>query len=153
MWKITCIYSAFIKIFYRFPNYLIVFSLGNHVIKHCLKELYKYNNINNKNCIKLKNVILIAGATHISGNQLWKQYIENIIIDRFINCYSKADNVLSLAYKSCMFKEAVGSSELIINDNGNNMVNNYDFTKDNFGHTTYNYKTLIKILFPYYKDI
>ena len=52
-----------------------------------------------------------------------------------------------------MFKEAVGSSELIINDNGNNMVNNYDFTKDNFGHTTYNYKTLIKILFPYYKDI
>ena len=53
-----------------------------------------------------------------------------------------------------MSKEAVGSSELIIkDDNGNNMVNNYDFTKDNFGHTTYNYKTLIKRLFPYYKDI
>ena len=142
------------KFFKNFQINLIGFSLGNHVIKHCLKELYKYNNINKKNFIKLKNVILIAGATHISGNKLWKQYIENYIIDRFINCYSRVDEVLSLAYAKCMSKKAVGSEELIIkDDNGNNMVKNYDFTLDNFGHTSYKYEILIKRLFPNYKDI
>ena len=142
------------KFFKNFQINLIGFSLGNHVIKHCLKELYKYNNINNKNFIKLKNVILIAGATHISGNKLWKQYIENFIIDRFINCYSEVDKVLSLAYYNCMSKKAVGSGELIIkDDNGNNMVKNYDFTQNNFGHTTYKYEFLINRLFPNYKDI
>jgi hypothetical protein len=142
------------KFFKNFQINLIGFSLGTHVIKHCLKELYKYNNINNKNFTKLKNVILIAGATHISGNKLWKQYIENFIIDRFINCYSEADKVLSFAYNMCMSKKAVGSGELIIeDDNGNNMVKNYDFTPENFGHTTYNYEILIKKLFPNYKDI
>ena len=70
------------KFFKNFQINLIGFSLGNHVIKHCLKELYKYNNINNNSFIKLKNIILIAGATHISGNKLWKQYIEHFIIDR-----------------------------------------------------------------------
>ena len=142
------------KFFKNFQINLIGFSLGNHVIKHCLKELYKYNNINNKNFIKLKNVILIAGATHISGNKLWKQYIENYIIDRFINCYSEVDEVLSLAYYNCMSKKAVGSGELIIkDDNVNNMVKNYDFTQNNFGHTSYKYEFLINRLFPNYKDI
>ena len=154
MWKITCLYLLSSKFFKNFQINLIGFSLGNHVIKHCLKELYKYNNINNKNFIKLKNVILIAGATHISGNKLWKQYIENYIIDRFINCYSEVDEVLSLAYYNCMSKKAVGSGELIIkDDNGNNMVKNYDFTQNNFGHTTYKYEFLINRLFPNYKDI
>ena len=138
--------------FNNFQINLIGFSLGNHVIKHCIKELYKLNNFNH--FVKLKNVILIAAATHIKNKNLWEKYIEEMIIDRFINCYSKVDKVLSLAYSTCMLKEAQGNYPLEIkNEKGQNLVLNYDFTPDNFGHLTYDYTTVAKKVFQNYKDI
>ena len=140
------------KFFNNFQINLIGFSLGNHVIKHCLKELNKINN--RQNFVKLKNVILIAAATHIKNKNLWKKYIEEIIIDRFINCFSKYDKVLKMLYKSCMLKSAVGNSELEINnDEGHNLVFNYDFTPNKFGHLSYNYGVVMQTIFAKFKDI
>ena len=138
-----------------FPNFqinLIGFSLGNHVLKNCIKELGKINN--NKNFVKIKNVILIAAATRISNKNIWKKYIEEIIIDRFINCYSKEDDVLKWLFGLCMLKQAVGNDILEIkNDNNVNLVSNYDFTLNKFGHLSYDYKKLAETIFSYYKDI
>jgi hypothetical protein len=140
------------KFFNDFQINLIGFSLGNHVIKHCIKELYKINNLNN--FCKLKNVILIAAATHIKNKNLWKKYIEELVIDRFINCFSKVDKVLSMAYCSCMLKTAQGNNSLeVYNDKGVNLVQNYDFTKNNFGHLSYNYGVVAQKIFENYKDI
>jgi hypothetical protein len=140
------------KFFNNFQINLIGFSLGNHVIKHCIKELHKINTLNN--FVNLKNVILIAAATHIRNIELWKRYTEEIIVDKFINCYSKKDKILSMAYYSCMMKNPVGNDLLIINDNnGNNLVYNYDFTSNKFGHLSYKYDVLVQKVFPFYKDI
>ena len=138
--------------FKNFQINLIGFSLGNHVIKHCIKEIKKINTPNNS--VKLKNVILIAAATHIRNKQIWKQCKEEFIIDRFINCFSKKDKILKMAYSSCMMKDAVGNDSLIINDdNGNNLVQNYDFTENKFGHLSYKYNVVVEKAFPFYKAI
>ena len=140
------------KFFMNFQINLVGFSLGNHVIKHCLKELNKINN--RQYFVKLKNVVLIAAATHIRNQNLWKKYIEEIIIDRFINCFSKCDKILKMLYQTCMLKTAVGNSELIINnDEGKNLVFNYDFTQNNFGHLSYNYGVVFQTIFEKFKDI
>ena len=140
------------QFFKNFQINLIGFSLGNHVIKHCLKEINKLNN--NNHFIKIKNVILIAAATHIQNKNVWKQIINNIVIDRFINCYSKKDNILSWLYSLCLQKPAEGNGELeILNDNGKNLVHNYSFTENKYGHLNYNYGRVIDKVFKNYKNI
>ena len=144
------------KFFKNFQINLIGFSLGNHVIKHCIKEVYKINNLNKKsdNIFKFKNIICIAAATHIENKLLWASYIEDLVIDKFINCYSSEDSILKLLYTSCMLKDAVGNSKLIIkNEKGVNLVNNYDFTKNKFGHRSYDFKILAERVFGTNKDI
>ena len=137
------------NIFKDFQINLVGFSLGNHVIKHCLKELYKISNYNIFG--KLKNVILIAAATHIANINLWKKYIQQLVIDRFINCYSHDDYILSKLYKGCMLKSAVGNDILEINDEqNNNLVKNYKF---DYGHLSYDFGVVAKKVFSYYKDI
>ena len=85
--------------FKKFQINLIGYSLGNHVIKHCIMELYKiYCNSGRTHFANLKNVIFIAGATEISNNNEWKNYIKKLIGDRIINCYSKNDDVLGELY-------------------------------------------------------
>ena len=45
-----------------------------------------------------------------------------------------------MAYRTGMLKAAQGNYSLEVNDNkGVNLVQNYDFTKNNFGHLSYNY--------------
>ena len=135
------------QIFDGYQINLVGFSLGNHVIKHCLKELKKYENIN----IKLKKVILIAGATQISNKEIWKNIIEKIVVDKFVNCYSKNDTILGGAYKKATGKQnPIGLNELIINnDNGKNLVWNYEFL---FDHIYYDYGVVANSIFKY-KDI
>ena len=140
------------KFFKNFQINLVGFSLGAHVIKNCLEELNKLNN--NENFIKIKNVILIAGATSINGNE-WKNIIENTITNKFINCYSKKDWVLRYFYKvSKLFQtEPVGLNYLNIINNDCNLVKNYNFTDNVFGHLSYNYNILCQKIFKDYKDI
>lgn len=126
---------------------LIGFSLGNQVIKYCLYEL---NRIKSK--FTFKNVILIAAAIQLKEEATIKEIIENMIADKFINCYSKKDYVLNNFYIPATGQEyPVGLNELIIKNNENiNLVNNYEFQS---GHLDYNYEEVVKKICEKYNDI
>jgi hypothetical protein len=123
------------KFFKNFQINLIGFSLGTHVIKHCLKELIDNNCGGNL----INNVMFLAGATTIENKNKWNKYFNKIISGRIINCYSQKDKVLKYLYNICVNKEPIGNYELICNDinNFNNRVENYDFTDLELGHLDY----------------
>ena len=140
------------EFFNNFQINLVGFSLGNHLIKHCLKELNKINNYNN--FVKIKNVIFIGAATHIKNEDLWKQFIEDIIVERFINCYSKQDIALYMLYYFGLINYPEGNKPLVINnDNGKNLLLNYDFTQNNYNYHSYKFEEVVNKIFEYYKDI
>ena len=142
------------KFFKDFQINLVGFSLGNIVVKHCIKELFKMNRIDKNNFVNLKNVIFIGAATHIKHKNKWKEYIEEVIINRFINCYSKADNILNNLYRECSKEKAIGNENLEINDDkGSNLVSNYNFTRNNFEQFSYNLRIVAEKIFKPYKDI
>jgi len=126
---------------------LIGFSLGNQVIKYCLYEL---NRIKSK--FVFKNVILIAAAIQMKEEATMKDIIENMIADRFINCYSKQDYILNTLYIPATGQnDPVGLNELKIkDDNNDNLVKNYEFQS---GHLDYNYEEVVKKIFEKYNDI
>ena len=134
---------------------LVGLGLGCYVIKECIKELYQLND--NNNSFKLKNVILIGAAMHIKHKDKWKKYIEEIVVDRFINCFSKEDEILKNDYhlseeKSSKIK--VGNESLEIKgDKGNNLVTNYDFSDNYFDLSSYKFEIVLEKIFEVYKDI
>ena len=153
-------------IFKNFQINLVAFSLGNHVIKHCIKELYKLN-YNMKNIDKtiilskpennypiyIKNVIFCAAATYFKNINSWIRYKQEIIVDKFKNCYSDEDGILGLPYLLSMFTFPIGKYKLNINYKGKNLVENYDFSKYNFGHLSYNMSILAKKIAGAYREI
>ena len=143
------------EIFKNFQINLIGFSLGNHVIKHCIKELSRLNELyRNQNYeINLKNVILVAAATRYKHIDSWIKYSKETIVDKFKNCYSKVDRILQYLYGLCMMKTAIGRDELIIMDGNKNMVENFDFTQDNFGHMSYKMGVVAERISGYYKEL
>ena len=96
------------KLFFDdFKINLVAFSLGNHVIKNCLKELYEQKIFN-----VINNIIFIAGATNISQDEDFIK-IFNHCSGNIINCYSKRD--LALVYRfSIDLNLAIGRHKLII---------------------------------------
>ena len=131
------------KFFKNFQINLVGFSLGNHVINYCLNELYKMND-NNK-FIKIKNVIFIGAATHFDRKIKWKKNLEEIVIDKFINCYSSSDNALKMLYSLSLNKTAFGNEILEIKKNKKfNQVLNYNFSQENFDQFSYNYGIVAK---------
>ncbi len=96
------------KLFFDdFKINLVAFSLGNHVIKNCLKELYEQKIFN-----VINNIIFIAGATNISQDEDFIK-IFNHCSGNIINCYSKRD--LALVYRfSFELNLAIGRHKLII---------------------------------------
>ena len=149
---------------------LVGFSLGNHVIKYCLKEINRLNELqklnqnqyyiqqmNNNdptfNEVYLKNVILIAAATTIKHKESMIKYARDIISNKLINCYSKVDKILEHLYYRCMFNEAVGRNELNLFIDNKNLVENYDFTPYNYGHLNYNMGVVAKVFSGNYKEI
>ena len=152
-------------IFNGFQINLVGFSLGNHVIHHCIKELYRLNhnfiNINNpillqnleNNCeVNLKNVIFCAAATTFEKEDNWGEYIRETIIDKFKNIYAKNDWALGI-YNSIMDKTAIGIKELDIKYEGKNIITNYDFTKYTFGHNFYKMGLVAEKISGHYKEI
>ena len=84
---------------------LCAFSLGNHIIKHCIKELKKFERTD-----ILNNIIFIAGATNIEYNEKWENRFESIK-GSVINCYSDKD--LALYYCELITKkEPIGAKKL-----------------------------------------
>ena len=154
--KILAYFLISSEFFRKYQINLVGFSLGNHVIKHCLKELHKiYYASNFRDCIKFKNIIFIAGATQISNKNIWKRYIEHFVTDRIINCFTKNDWILSKLYRYFMVnKKPIGIDKLEIKDDHNiNLVTNYDFSSYGFGHLDYKYKIVAENIFKQYKDI
>ena len=119
---------------------LVGFSLGTHVVKHCIKQLYKLHYNENIICNDIiKDVILIAGATSLKKKeQKYKEIFNHIINGKLINCYSIKDQVLNILYSGCMGKKPIGNSELQL-DGYENLIN-IDFTNLGLGHTDYRKK-------------
>jgi len=119
---------------------LVGFSLGTHVTKHCIKNMYDLHYKEHIPCNDIiKNVILIAGATSILGKEeKFKNIFSKMINGKLINCYSKEDQVLNVLYTGCMKKKPIGNSELTIN--GYENLKNIDFTPLKLGHTDYRAK-------------
>ena len=117
---------------------LVAFSLGNHVLKNCIKELSNYNDCK---CI-INDVTLIAGATTLKNKINWYNRFKKVVGGRIVNCYSEKDYVLKLLYSNCTGNYPIGSHEVFINDglDGNNIVENFDFTDLNLGHLDYRKK-------------
>ena len=153
-------------IFKNFQINLVGFSLGNHVIKHCIKELYNLNhnsgNINNpilltKNeniyQINIKNIIFIAGATHLKKRYKWKNYINETIIDKCNNCHTDNDWVLKYLYRPAISKIPLGIEKVNINHENKNLIENYDFHKYGFGHLGYKMGLVAEIVSGPYIEI
>jgi len=84
---------------------LAAFSLGNHVIKHCIKEIEKFGNFD-----ILNNIIFIAGATDIKCNFKWEKRLSSIK-GAIINCYSDIDLALNYC-KLITGKDTIGTKKL-----------------------------------------
>ena len=91
--------------FNGFKINIAAFSLGNHVLKHCIKEIEKFGRFD-----ILNNIIFIAGATDIKCNLKWEKRLSSIQ-GAVINCYSDID--LALGYcKLITGKDTIGTKEL-----------------------------------------
>ena len=143
------------KFFREFQINLVGFGLGCYVIKECIKVLSNINH--DKFFVKIKNVILIGASMNISKEQSWKKYIEETVVDKFINCYSQKDEILKQFYSVISEnngKNPIGLGPLEIkNEKGQNLVINYDFSENDFNQLSYNLGTVVKKIFEYYKDI
>ena len=128
-----------------FPNCkinLIAFSLGNHVLKNCLKQLEKYDKLN-----LINDIIFIAGATSLC--EKWENRF-NKVNGKIFNCYSSHD--LSLLYSKIITgKNPIGRKELKFK----NIKEKYKFRNIYFSsfHLCYNkrFKKLIDIISKFYK--
>ena len=125
------------KGFFRgFHVNLVGYSFGNMIIKQCLKDLYEINNQNNE-------------------KKLWKTIIESLILDRLINCFSQADEVLKNLYSINMGKSiALGSDfATILDDNDENIISNFNFSENQFNQFNYKKGVIAESIFPKYKNI
>ena len=126
-----------------FPNCkinLIAFSLGNHVMKHCLKILDNYNKLH-----LINDIIFIAGATSLC--EKWEKRF-NKVSGKIFNCYSGHDLALYYSY-TITLKKPIGLYELKWKN-----VEKYKFYNIYFScfHTCYRYRfqKLIKNISQYY---
>ena len=106
---------------------------------------------------KIKNVILIGASMDIEEKEIWKNYIEETVVDKFINCYSTKDETLKKFYSLLSIntgKNPIGVEPLEIkNEEGKNLVINYDFSEKNFDLLSYDLGAVVKKIFEHYKDI
>ena len=142
------------KGFFRgFHVNLVGYSFGNMIIKQCLKDLYEINNQNN--FVKIKSVILIGATINFNEKKLWKTIIESLILDRLINCFSQADEVLKNLFSINMGKSiALGSDfATILDDNDENIISNFNFSENQFNQFNYKKGVIAESIFPKYKNI
>ena len=125
------------KLFGNCQINLIGFSLGCHVIKYCLKELFE-NKYIEQNIIN--NVVFIAGATRIKKSK-FNDIFNDVIRGRIINIYSNQDFILKYLYKLSIEKDAIGSKELKFENVDNQIDDNNckveNFNMNQFGHLDY----------------
>ena len=126
-----------------FPNCkinFIAFSLGNHVLKYCLKQLEKYDKLH-----LINDIIFIAGATTLC--EKWENRL-NKVNGKIFNCYSSHDWAL-LYSKTITGKKPIGRKKLKFKNIKENKFRNIYF---NSFHLTYRtrFKTLFKEISIFY---
>ena len=146
------------KFFNNYQINLVGFGLGANVVKHCLKHLSLLNGT--KNYVKFKNVILIGAATHINKVDKWIEHIEKTVVDRFINCYSREDEILKNFYIICssssnkLHRDPIGIDSLEIrNDKVSHIIRNFDFSEKNYDLLSYENEKIAERIFGINKDI
>ena len=91
--------------FNGFKINIVSFSLGNHLLKNCIKELEKFGRLD-----ILNNIVFMAGATDIKCNFKWEQRLGSIK-GAIINCYSDIDYALCYC-KKITGKDTIGTKKL-----------------------------------------
>ena len=129
------------KIFGNASINLVGFSLGCHVIKSCIKELY--DNDSNCNNDLINNVVLLGGATAFDNKEKWNRMINKVVSGTVFNCYSKSDSILEFLYQPCSHKSSIGRHELILDN-----VVNCNLTAMNIGHLDYRkrFKDILRLI-------
>ena len=91
--------------------------------------------------------MFIAGATHIQQMK-WNNIFNEVVNGRIINCYSKNDYVLKYLFQPCVEKKPIGWDKLIIDDENNSKIENYNMTDLKLGHTDYRnrFEDVLKIV-------
>ena len=159
--KVAKMYGILLALTISSKNYFdnktisfITYSLGCHVLKHCLKELYSlYLNKISNNIGIIQNIVFVAGATTIKNKKKWTEIIKSVP-GKIYNIVSVKDDVLRCLYpifsKNNLTKP-LGLSELNIYNkctteikNTFNHVTNLDLSGDKIGHL--NYLDLIDII-------
>jgi len=116
---------------------LVGFSLGGHVVKHCIKELKFISEFMPEIKDLIQNVVFIGAATCLPEKNIWTN-INTIIGGRIINCYCNKDEVLQGIFKYITKKDALGIKPLVFRTSENNIViENYDFTELEIKHSEY----------------
>ena len=97
---------------------LVGFSLGNHVIKHCIKEIERFRRFD-----ILNNIVFMGGATDIKCNFKWEHRLGSVQ-GTVINCYSDID--LALAFcKLITGKDTIGTKKLNIKNVKNYLISSF----------------------------
>jgi len=116
---------------------LVGYSLGGHVVKHCLKELKAISEYLPEIKDLVQNVVFIGAATCLPEKYLWKN-INTIIGGRIINCYCNKDEVLQGIYKYITNQDPLGIKPLEFEGSENGIsIENYDFTELEIKHVEY----------------
>ena len=93
------------NIFAGFKINIAAFSLGNHVLKYCIKELEKFGKLD-----ILNNIVFMAGATDIKSNSKWEQRLA-AVPGTVVNCYSNYDSALWYC-RMITGKDTIGNKKL-----------------------------------------
>ena len=109
---------------------LVGFSLGCHVVKNCIRELYQNGKTGDDKL--LGDVKFFGGATCLENKQNWQKIFKETIGGSIYNFYSKEDDVLKKLFKLCIHKEPIGLKELLLENSYN-----VDLTNLNIGHLDY----------------
>jgi hypothetical protein len=89
------------------------FSLGTHVIKHCIKQLYLLSENDPSIRDVIQNVVLVAGATSFKNRSKWRDIFNTMVAGRVINCYGYSDSILKYLYRFVTLKNPVGLEKLM----------------------------------------
>ena len=117
---------------------LVGYSLGGHILKHCLKELVSISSYMPEVKDLIQNVVFIGGATSFFGEkEIWRNMYK-FVSSRIINCYSPNDEVLQGIFKYMTKRNSIGVAPLKI-EGLENIIENYDFNELNIKHVEYKY--------------
>jgi hypothetical protein len=116
---------------------LVGFSLGGHILKHCLKELFTISEYLPQVKDIIQNIIFIGAATSIDSNKKNWERLPEFVSGRIINCYSPNDEVLQGIFKYITKKDSLGIVPFNLVKNQHNFVENYDFGDWNIKHVEY----------------